>query len=123
VLPSANAEMMNLHLIEISATVAPGAHAVLTTDGAGWHQTGGRLRVPDNTTLLHLPPYSPELKPGRERLGLPPQQQAQQPRVRHLRRHRRRMLRRVALAHQTTRAHHLNRNTQMGMCQSMKPGV
>ena len=62
-LPSANAEMMNLHLIEISATVAPGAHAVLTTDGAGWHQTGGRLRVPDNTTLLHLPPYSPELNP------------------------------------------------------------
>jgi len=63
VLPFANADMMNLHLAEISANVAPGAHAVLTIDGAGWHRTGGRLRVPDNVTLLHLPPYSPELNP------------------------------------------------------------
>jgi transposase len=35
----------------------------LICDGAGWHQTGGRLRVPDNITLLSLPPYSPELNP------------------------------------------------------------
>jgi len=63
VLPFANTDMMNLHLAEIGANVTPGAHAVLTTDGAGWHQTGGRLRVPDNITLLHLPPYSPELNP------------------------------------------------------------
>jgi transposase len=39
----------------------PGAHAVLACDGAGWHQRGGNLRVPDNITLLSLPPYSPEL--------------------------------------------------------------
>ena len=63
VLPFANADMMNLHLVEISATVTTGAHAVLTIDGAGWHQTGDKLRVPDNVTLLHLPPYSPELNP------------------------------------------------------------
>jgi transposase len=63
VLPFANAEMMNLHLAEISANVASGAHAILTVDGAGWHQTGDKLRVPDNITLLHLPPYSPELNP------------------------------------------------------------
>ena len=62
-LPSANAKMMNLHLAEISACVRPGAHAVLTVDGAGWHQLGGRLHVPDNITQLHLPPYSPELNP------------------------------------------------------------
>ncbi len=55
--------MMNLHLAEISASVAAGAHALLTVDGAGWHQTGDKLRVPDNITLLHLPPYSPELNP------------------------------------------------------------
>ena len=30
---------------------------------AGWHQPGERLRVPDNVTLLPLPPYSPELNP------------------------------------------------------------
>lgn len=63
VLPFANAEMMNLHLAEISTTVAAGAHAVLTIDGAGWHQIGDKLRVPNNITLLHLPPYSPELNP------------------------------------------------------------
>jgi transposase len=54
---------MNLHLKEISTQVIPGAHAVLVLDNAGWHQTGGRLKVPDNISLLHLPPYSPELNP------------------------------------------------------------
>ena len=62
-LPYADAEAMNLHLAEISRCVAPGAHAVVTLDGAGWHQTGGKLRVPDNLSLLTLPPYSPELNP------------------------------------------------------------
>lgn len=54
---------MNLHLQEISRQVTPGAHAVIVLDGAGWHQTGGKLRIPDNISLLHLPPYSPELNP------------------------------------------------------------
>jgi transposase len=63
IMPAVNAEAMNEHLLEISTQVAPGAHAVLICDGAGWHQTGGRLRVPDNITLLPLPPYSPELNP------------------------------------------------------------
>ena len=63
VLPLANAAMMNLHLAEIGTAVSPGAHALLVLDGAGWHQTGGQLRVPGNITLLHLPPYSPELNP------------------------------------------------------------
>jgi transposase len=54
---------MNEHLAEISYHVAPGAHAVVTLDGAGWHQQGGKLRVPDNISLLPLPPYSPQLNP------------------------------------------------------------
>lgn len=62
-LPFVNTEAMNLHLAEISTQVTPGAHAVLTLDGAGWHQTGGRLKLPDNISLLPLPPYSPELNP------------------------------------------------------------
>ncbi len=61
--PAANTEMMNLHLAEISTQVAEGAIAVLTCDGAGWHQPGGELVVPDNIVLLRLPPYSPELNP------------------------------------------------------------
>jgi transposase len=62
-LPHVSAEAMTLHLAEISTQVAPGAHALLVLDGAGWHQTGGRLRVPGNITLLPLPPYAPELNP------------------------------------------------------------
>jgi hypothetical protein len=62
-MPAVSAEAMQEHLAEISIQVAPGAHAVLLCDGAGWHQTGGKLRVPANITLLPLPPYSPELNP------------------------------------------------------------
>jgi putative transposase len=63
VLPEANAEAMDLHLAAISRQVSPGAFAVIVLDGAGWHQTGGRLVVPENLAPLHLPPYSPELNP------------------------------------------------------------
>ena len=62
-MPSVNAEAMAEHLKEISTQVAPGAHAVVVCDGAGWHQPGKRLRIPDNVTLLPLPPYSPGLHP------------------------------------------------------------
>ena len=63
VLPHVNTEAMNLHLAEISRVVEPGSHAVVVLDGAGWHQSGGKLNLPDNVSLLHLPPYSPELNP------------------------------------------------------------
>jgi transposase len=63
IMPTANTEAMVEHLKEISTQVAPGAHAVVVCDGAGWHQRGKRLRVPRNITLLPLPPYSPELNP------------------------------------------------------------
>ena len=63
VMPRCDAEAMTLHLAEISQAVAEGAHALVVLDGAGWHQTGGRLSVPKNISLLHLPPYSPELNP------------------------------------------------------------
>ncbi|MCC7406884.1 MAG: transposase [Phycisphaeraceae bacterium] len=35
---------------------------VLVLDRAGWH-VAKALAVPDNLTLLHLPPYSPEHNP------------------------------------------------------------
>jgi transposase len=63
IMPAANSEAMNEHLKEIATQVSPGAHAVLVCDGAGWHQRGERLQVPENITLLPLPPYSPELNP------------------------------------------------------------
>ena len=63
VTPWVNSEAMTIHLAEIAKQVGAGAQAVLVCDGAGWHQTGQRLIVPDNVTLLRLPPYSPELNP------------------------------------------------------------
>ena len=42
--------------------VAPGAHAVLLLDQAGWHGSA-ELAVPDNITLMPLPPRCPELNP------------------------------------------------------------
>ena len=71
VLPFVNTAAMNLHLAEISRQVTPGAHAVITLDApAGTRpaansrcRTGGKLTVPDNISLLPLPPYSPELNP------------------------------------------------------------
>ncbi len=62
VLPRCNSAAMNLHLQEISANVAPDAHAILILDQAGWHLSK-TLKVPDNITILPLPPKSPELNP------------------------------------------------------------
>jgi transposase len=62
VLPFADADAMNDHLAEISCTVAPGAHAALVLDKAGWHRAAA-LVVPDNISLVLLPSYSPELNP------------------------------------------------------------
>ncbi len=53
---------MNLHLAEIAAAVAPGAHAAVILDQAGWH-VSDKLIVPSNITLVPLPPKCPELNP------------------------------------------------------------
>ena len=58
--PHRHTEAMNLHLAEIAAAVAPGAHAVLLLDRAGWH-TSDKPVVPANITLVPLPPRCPEL--------------------------------------------------------------
>ncbi|KXV03641.1 transposase [Acetobacter cerevisiae] len=62
VLPVCNLHGMQLHLAEISRTVAQGAHAVLIVDQAAWH-TSQKLDVPYNITILPLPPRAPELNP------------------------------------------------------------
>jgi DDE superfamily endonuclease len=61
-LPFADTEMMQLHLDEIAVRVAPGAHAVLIFDRAGWHTTP-ELKMPANITPIWLPSRSPELNP------------------------------------------------------------
>lgn len=62
VLPRCDTPAMQWHLEEIASQVAPGAHAVIILDQAGWHTTA-KLDVPTNITLLSLPPRSPELNP------------------------------------------------------------
>jgi transposase len=56
----ANTESMSAHLQEISQQIAPGAHAIIIVDQAGWHDALD-LEIPFNITLVPLPPYSPEL--------------------------------------------------------------
>src|ERR1700755_511786 len=57
-----------LFLAELGQAVAPDAHGIVLMDKAGWH-TAGDLVVPENLSLVFLPPYSPELNPI-ERLWL-----------------------------------------------------
>jgi transposase len=69
-MPRANTQAMPHHpgsspgqaLDQIARRLAPKAHAILVLDQAGWH-TMGRLRLPENLSLLPLPPKSPELNP------------------------------------------------------------
>jgi hypothetical protein len=68
VLPSCNTDAMNLHLVEISRTVAPGAYAVVLMDQAGWHMTNALIvpevpEVPENINIAPLPAKCPELNP------------------------------------------------------------
>jgi transposase len=62
VLPRCNTAAMSLHLAEIALAVAPSAHAVLLMDQAGWHLSH-QLVVPQNITIIPLPPKCPELNP------------------------------------------------------------
>jgi transposase len=60
IMPYANTAAMRKHLEEISRAVAPGAHALVLLDQAGWHTTR-KLKVPKNLTMVLLPPACPEL--------------------------------------------------------------
>jgi hypothetical protein len=62
ILPCCNTAMMNLHLAAIAADVAPGRHAILLLDQAGWHMST-KLHIPDTITIVALPPKCPELNP------------------------------------------------------------
>jgi hypothetical protein len=54
---------MNLHLAEIATQIAPGGHAALLVDQAGWHLSRG-LVVPPNITLIPLPGTRPTRAPA-----------------------------------------------------------
>ncbi len=53
---------MQVFLDRFAQDLAPGTHAALLMDQAGWH-TAHTLTVPVTVSLIHLPPYSLELNP------------------------------------------------------------
>jgi len=62
VMPRCDTEAMNLHLAEIATQIAPGAHAALIVDQAGWRLSGA-LKIPPNITIVPPPAKCPELNP------------------------------------------------------------
>ena len=60
VLPYANTIAMNEFLLELGNNIQAGKHAAVIIDNAGWHKSH-ELEIPENITLIPLPPYSPEL--------------------------------------------------------------
>jgi DDE superfamily endonuclease len=57
-----NTDVMNAFLQQFSRELPADVHAAMVLDRAGWH-VAGALQVPENITLIHLPPKSPELNP------------------------------------------------------------
>ena len=60
ILPYTNTETMKLYLSNFSAQIKLNRHVALVVDNDGWH-TSKDLEIPDNITLIPLPPYAPEL--------------------------------------------------------------
>ena len=85
-MPWCDTRAMAAHLIEISAAVDPGAHAVLIVDQAGWHLTP-KLAIPDN--IPGAAATIARVEPGGECLAIHARQLVVDPDLQILRRHRR----------------------------------
>jgi len=59
--PYCNTDAMNALLLETS-NAFPLYRILMIMDSAGWHTTK-KLEIPENISILPLPPYSPELNP------------------------------------------------------------
>ncbi len=53
---------MKIRLQQIADTTSDGRHAVLIMDCASWHADKVVQDI-EKITIIHLPPYSPELNP------------------------------------------------------------
>ena len=60
--PILNTEMMGKHLQQIADATPAGRHALVVMDCASWHLSKLIDRF-HNLSIMHLPPYSPELNP------------------------------------------------------------
>jgi transposase len=61
ILPTMQTGCMNVFLNEMSVRY-PDNHLAVVLDGAACHRSRS-LNIPENMTLIPLPPYSPELNP------------------------------------------------------------
>lgn len=55
-------DCLNIFLEELSTRYST-SHLGLVVDGASSHRAHDLIKVPENITLIPLPPYSPELNP------------------------------------------------------------
>ena len=99
-------------LAEIARTVEPGAHALVMLDQAGWH-TSSALEVPDNITLMPLPPRTPNSIPSKTS-GSSCVTTGSQTASSKLRRHPRPLLPCLEQSRITARTHRFHRNPKMG---------
>ena len=60
--PVLNMNMMQKHLQQISDATLTGRYALVIMDRASWHSNKLKAHF-DNLSIIHLPPYSPELNP------------------------------------------------------------
>ena len=60
--PQLNTKIINSFLELFSKAIPDGEHAVMVWDGLVFHRTKA-LQVPENYSLLVMPPYTPELNP------------------------------------------------------------
>lgn len=58
VLNRVSKKAMQKHIDTVSDRIPSKHHAVMIMDNAPWHKG---LKLPDNITIIYLPPYSPEL--------------------------------------------------------------
>lgn len=103
---------MSMHLEEIAFHIAPGAHAVVPLDQAGWHGSA-ELDVPLNITLMPLSPRCPELNPV-ENMWQFMRDNWLSNRIPIIRRHRRPLLLRMEQARRSAMPNYVYRPTRMG---------
>lgn len=60
--PNIDTDIINIFTGQFIKEVEPDIHVVMLWDKAGFH-TSGRLKIPENVTIVPLPSHSPELNP------------------------------------------------------------
>lgn len=60
--PNMDTDIINIFTGQFIKEVEPNIHVVMLWDKAGFH-TSGRLKMPENMTIVPLPSHSPELNP------------------------------------------------------------